>query len=358
MLLKVGENHVQKFRIASVKYIFNTFLFILGLSYWCSGQDRELSLGFKDYYPIHSKPNIGYLSSMNEFEDIIFDAKPVVYYSFWNNMQERIKELSNRQANAIYVLFLPHLRMYNEASLPVKTPSYKAGLGWQQLRKLENDDFFSFAVESGHYSNGQSGCAFARRLVDGTLECNAVLSTIDLQSNLSQLLNRSNGNFSTNWTKASLNYRINTFRSNGRPRVAHSVSASWELYHRRLLGLIDIGGYSDFDINIYGRNRFKVGYEFVHTYNGGIRYSAACNFTYINKPHPWVEPWRFEATGILYLGNKDFGIYGTYIRGHDNYNYRFVDSGEQFGIGIVWDWFAPVDRASAKLLDRKEEVQR
>lgn len=341
------------------------FLFILLLvNLKVLSQNNTASSGFKEYYPIHVKPSLGYLSSMNDYETILFEAKPVVYYSFWNNMRSRMQDTTYKEntstykpGNTIYALFQPQIRMYDETSLPVKTPSYRAALGWQFLKKRTNDDFYSIALETGHYSNGQSGCIFASGLIDETPECEAAHALITPETNLSELLNRKNGNFSTNWTKLAFNYRFNIFKDNGKPRMAHSLLASWEYYHNDMLGLIDIGGFSDFNLGIYGRNRFNLSYEFIHTYSGKVRYSVEFKTEYISNPHPFVAPLRGEITGILYPGNLDFGIYLTYVNGHDNYNYRFVDSGNQFGIGIIWDWFAPLDRSTAKIMDSRRLKQ-
>ena len=81
---------------------------------------------FKDYYPISIKPVLGYISSMNDYEEILFDAKPIVYYSIYNNMQKVIQGQEDKQLSMAYYLnFQPHIRMYNDNSKPVKTPSYK-----------------------------------------------------------------------------------------------------------------------------------------------------------------------------------------------------------------------------------------
>ena len=61
--------------------------------------------GFKEYYPIHVKPSIGYLSSLNEYEDILFDAKPTVYYSFYNNMRSIMQNSIHKPSYAVYLAF-------------------------------------------------------------------------------------------------------------------------------------------------------------------------------------------------------------------------------------------------------------
>lgn len=296
---------------------------------------------FNDYYPIAERPTLGFMSNMTSREDILFDAKPIVYYSAMNTIRKNMQDENEKTGNALYMSFQPHIRMYAENSKPVKTPSYRLLFGWQHIEKVRNDDFFAFAIESGHYSNGQSGCAFLSGEEDESMPCTDFHATITDNSNLADLLNRKNGNFSTNTTKLSLNYRFNTLNEYNEPIQSHSITTSYELYHDYFFGVFDFGGYSDFDINIYGRYRFGIGYEFIHAWKPKLRYAISQKFELIQGAHPFVEPLRSETTVTLYPFNRDIGIYASYIYGHDNYNYRFVDSGNQISIGFVFDLFAP-----------------
>jgi len=115
-------------------------------------QDSSKDNGFTDYYPIATKPTFSYQSNMNAKESILFDAKPIVYYSIYNNMRKNMQESNDVRSNAIYITFQPHIRMYAENSKPIKTPSYRILLGWQQLYKTKNNNFFAWAIETGHYS--------------------------------------------------------------------------------------------------------------------------------------------------------------------------------------------------------------
>lgn len=306
---------------------------------------------FNDYYPIAVKPFLGYLSNMNSQETILFDAKPVVYYSIWNTIRKNMYEYEDKPGNAFYVTFQPHIRMYAENSKPVKTPSYRFLFGWQQMIKTSSNNFFTWAIESGHYSNGQSGCTFLHGEDDETMTCSDFHATITDDTNLSDLLNRKNGNFSTNTTKLSVNFRFNELNKRDEPYKIHSFTASWELYHNRFLGLFDFGGYSEFDINIYGRNRFGLEYEYEHQWKPKLRYAIEQKFEIIQGAHPSVEALRSETTFTLYPFNRDIGLFVTYVYGHDNYNYRFVDSGNQIGFGVSWDWFQPFQISRAKPAD-------
>ncbi|OUS22811.1 hypothetical protein A9Q93_00050, partial [Nonlabens dokdonensis] len=221
--------------------IFFTFFTVLQLNAQSKNDSIKLKKSnsvFKDYYPISVKPTIGYITSMNDYETILFDAKPIVYYSFYNNMQKVMQDsIDKRISMAYYLNFQPHIRMYTDNSKPVKTPSYKILLGGQLLYKTDTNNFFALAIESGHYSNGQSGCAFDSDLNDETDECNDVYGLITQQTDLSAILNRTSGNFSTNFTKLSLNYRFNNLNGDSKPVKIHSFTTSWELYHSNMLGL-------------------------------------------------------------------------------------------------------------------------
>jgi len=330
------------------KVVFFITFIVVFTSFGQNTTSAEDNNAFNDYYPIAVKPSFAYQSNMNSKESILFDAKPVVYYSVYNDMRRNMQETMYKPSDAIYFSFQPHIRMYAENSKPVKTPSYRILVGWQRLIKTKNNNFFAWAIESGHYSNGQSGCAFLSGAVDESMECTDFHATITDESNLSDLLNRKNGNFSTNTTKLSLNFRFNNLNTFDKPYKVHSFTASWELYHNKFMGLFDFGGYTDFDINIYGRNRFGLGYEFVHVWKPKLRYSFEQKFEMIQGAHPFVEPFRSETTFTLYPFDRDIGIFASYIYGHDNYNYRFVDSGNQIAIGVSWDWFTPFQIKRAK----------
>lgn len=329
-------------------------ILLLFVIFSVKSQNTDNDNGFTEYYPIGIKPSFSYQSNMNKNEDILFDAKPVVYYSFFNNMRDRMQNSPHKRSDAAYITFQPHIRMYAENSKPVKMPSYRVLLGWQQLYKTPNNNFFAWAIESGHYSNGQSGCAFDHDSEDESDACVAIYQSITNETNLADLLNRTNGNFSTNTTKLSFNFRFNNLNQNDKPYKVHSFTASWELYHNRFLGLFDFGGYNDFDIKIYGRNRFGLGYEFIHTYESKFRYSLSQQIELIQGAHDSVEALRSESTITVYPFNKSMGIFASYVYGHDNYNYRFLDSGNQFVIGITWDWFTPFQIKRAEKIREKE----
>lgn len=319
--------------------------------FFCEAQ-KGLNHIFKGYYPIAEKPTVSFGLGNNNYEEILFDAKPNVYYGIFNNMGPRLAAEHRSVSDAVYVTFQPHIRMYAENSKPVKTPSYRFLIGWQRLLRLKDDNFFTFGIESGHYSNGQSRCAFDSGFEDESPECALLYETITDQTDLSRMLNRSTGNFSTNLSRLSLNYRFNRFNDHNRPVLIHSFTVIYRVFHNYFWGLFDFGGYPPYDIDIYGRHNIRASYEFIHSFKD-VRYSLKVGGDILPDSHASVDPYRFEGTASIYPFDSDMGFFASYTYGHDNYNYRFVDSFHRFSFGVVWDWFTPFEIRRAKATEQE-----
>jgi hypothetical protein len=296
--------------------------------------------GFKDYYPISVRPELSVGVGNNQYEQILIEAKPTVYYGLYNDLKQALNNDTITNGDAIYMTFQPEIRIYDEESRPVKTPSYKILFGWQKIFKTNADNFFTAGIESGHYSNGQSNSAFSDQLEDASPESIALYETFTDDTDLASLLNRKTGNFSTNLTRLSLNYRLNTFDSQNVPERIHSITATYQLYHNKFLGFADFGGYNPEDISIYGRNRIELGYEFTAHFKD-LRYTLSEQVLYHFGSHPSSVPMRSETKAIVYPWDSDLGFVAQFTFGRDGYNYRFLDSFPRFSLGITWDWFTP-----------------
>lgn len=315
---------------------------------------------FNAVYPIGDNPTVAYKTNMKNIpEEILFEANPILRMPLYNNIARRLTSGKlYSSGSTLYLGFKPQFRMYNQNSKPVKTPSYKISiLGFQYVKRLPEVSFakgqlLAFSVESGHYSNGQSGCTYSKNFDDNDAGCEIVYSQITPATNLSNLLNRESGNFSTNYTEVIVNYRLITaLDEDYKPTKSLSVKLGLNRYHNKLLFLADLGGYNENDIKIYGKNRFLGGVEYLFSadresaFNKKLkidRFSNSLNVEYIDTPHPFVNPWRIELTSTVYLKNN-LGVFIGGIYGHDNYNMRFVDSGKQFTAGITFDIFPPIE---------------
>ena len=318
------------------------------------GQQGKDFNAFTRIYPIGEDPSISVKTSYVAQETILFEATPIARYSIYNNMLRGLAT-NNPHMQAWYIAARPQLRMYLEESLPVKTPSYQIAFGTQHLYRRQHDTFLAFSIESGHYSNGQPNCAFSEDFVDGSPECEELYQQITPETNLSDLLNRRSGNFSTNFTELILRLSFNELDDDFVAKRVHSIQLGTTYYHDRLLFLFEAGGFSDQDIELYGRFRHLLAYEYVHTYAGGSRLALSENMELIQGAHAQVNPLRSAST-VTYFPfpkMKEVGFFASYIYGHDNYNFRFVDAGHQLAAGVKWSSFPPVHLKSSSFFEEE-----
>lgn len=296
---------------------------------------------FSQFFPLRDNPTVGYRTSLRKDEKILFDVHPVLTLGIFNDFKTKLSE--GKLFSQGYALFFrPQFRMYNEQSKPVKMPSYNITMGLQHLYRINRKNFIGYSIESGHYSNGQSGSAMAGGGRDGSAESDSLWALITPDSKLSDVINRKDGDFATNLSEIIANYRyIPKFDQNGRPRQTHSFSLGMVFYHQRLFGVFNIGGNGDGPLRIYGKYRFLAAYEYSYLFPSGYRINITETFEGLAKAHPSVNPIRSVSQLAFYLP-QSLGIYINYTYGHDDYNLRLVDSGHQFGIGITWDVFPPV----------------
>lgn len=307
----------------------------------------SLCAQFNAIYPIGDRPAVGSREGLTNRETILFEALPIVRYSLHNKIR-KVLDNSQKHATTFYISYRPQLRMYTSESLPVKMPSYRVLLGGQFFKQISQARQYAISVESGHYSNGQSGCAYDGALVDGSEEC--ILryeSILNPSTDLSEELNRKNGEFSTDLTEVIFNYRMINLGDEFVRNSIHSFNIGFDYYHRRIFGLFNFGGYSLEDIQIYGRWRTKFSYEFITPVQVLRKTWLAKYFSHtslkqsveiIHGAHEYVNPIRLNLTGSVFFRNG-FGIFVSIVHGHDNYNIRFVDSGTEFAGGVTWSIF-------------------
>lgn len=316
---------------------------------YCAAQNAGYA-GFKQVFPIGEMPSIQFMSNYKtSHEHILFEANPIVRFSFYNNI---IKKLFNGEdhGQTWYVALKPQWRMYTDSSLPVKMPSFQVLIGTQHMYRHHDKNFWVFSLESGHYSNGQDGSSFSPLYTDGSRQGDSLYAQITDTTQLSRILNRKNGNFSTDITELYASYRFNKLDGNYIPKRTWVVTAGITLYHDNFLFLLPFGGYSDDDIKLYGHWRFHAGGEYIKKLDRrfwflkkGTRYSLSENIELIAGAHPSVNPFHSVTTASLFpfRGSKEFGFYATLITGHDNYNFRFVDKGTVICGGIMFHIFPP-----------------
>jgi hypothetical protein len=289
---------------------------------------------FNGYLPMMKTSSLNWASAMDKSESILFEAQPTIYYQIYN--QYRQDTSAKRQA--LYVYFQSHFRMYNEKSLPVKTPSYMGFIGWQKSYNFARKSQFTWLLETGHYSNGQSRSSWDENIPDDTDSSQAVYKTITDDTDLSKILNRNSGNFSVNLSRVRVQYVIPQKREQKNRILLHKVSAEFLKYHSAFAMLID---YTDgiSDVDYIGHNQFQLEYESVFETVSQSRLSFNQQATYLSGAHPSINPLRLKTTVSYFPNDWITGFFVSFIHGHDNYNYRVVDSRNQVQIGIHFDFY-------------------
>lgn len=304
---------------------------------------QGLSGFYRQYLPINTHAQLSSLSSGTELETILFDARPIARYHVYNDMSKKNLRVES-VGRAFYVSFRPHLRMYNSQSNPVRTPSYKIALGsqWSKLFHKSNTRAQQLAIslESGHYSNGQPNCFLSDQILDGTPACDSLYQTIANGEDIASLVNRSSGNFSTNWTELILQYKwVKADPENYAENMSHSLRLGYTHYHDRFIIFGKFGGYSENDIKLYGSHFFHGFYEYNSYFmfnDKPVDFLASQSFDLLTNADPRIPKLRAVTKVVLFPFGSDLGVFAAVINGRDNYNIRFVDDVTQFQIGLTW----------------------
>jgi len=206
------------------------------------------------------------------------------------------------------------------------------------MKLKKRNMLYNIALETAHYSNGQSLCAWDSRLNDGSKACSQIFRSITDDDNLSEMLNRNSGNFSSNLTKVSVSYIIPPI-SKGlleRRTIGHRFGIGFQHNHVAAAYLINVDG-GENDIQFIGDQVYTVIIESFFAPIKKVDFSIKNEFEYVNNAHPSVNPWRYRLSLNTFPYDWRTAFFIAYTSGHDNYNYRIVDSRNQFSLGIRWD---------------------
>lgn len=218
-------------------------------------------------------------------------------------------------------VFTPQIiiRMYNEYSLPVRTPSYmpQITLYYSVGKKLSINNFTVFG-KLGHHSNGQQDSFY---LDNGEI-------------------NYESGDFSTNY----IEFGVIKTRYKPSLNAALFFSTSMEIHPEKLSDKQLIGIYS-----LYRWNNQVAIFKLPHRKPDGkkeyAKYSLKGQLTWLfGDINNWdffdCERLVFSLT-FYYHPNffEDIGLFAQYYHGQDYYNIYFPKNRDIFRIGIMTDQF-------------------
>ena len=254
------------------------------------------------------------------------------------------------------------LRMFDEASNPVRTPSFMPK-GTVQLARFRNlssstesdEDAFNRGpvamwlvevIPFGHHSNGQNGCLFTSQVRDANDDC------IDLAPEAPRIVNRENGSFSTNYIEATVHYGRLALDSENAPDLTYATRWEWragvgvQLNPKGFLG----GSIDDELADLYGTTRLLVeGTAARRDLWRCGRASSDLRLQYIHDAPSGVPDVTSQLEGACFPRNwGGAGLFLRFYRGQDYYNLGFSESISrlQFGVTLQRETFLSFKIAS------------
>jgi hypothetical protein len=247
------------------------------------------------------------------------------------------------------------LRLFNESSSPVRTPSYmpKATVQISRFTNLSrasasDEEEYSTGpiamwlvdvIPLGHHSNGQNGCLFTSQSRDENGEC------IEMARPQERIINKTDGSFSTNYIEAMVHYGRMRLDSEGAPETEYAARRQWRVGagiqispKGYLAGSID-----DELADIYGPTRIL--FEAMAAWRDGWRcgrVAAAIRLQYIHDAPAGLPALTTQAEAVcLPRSWGGTGVFVRFYRGQDYYNLGFADaiSRLQFGFAFQQETF-------------------
>lgn len=309
------------------------------------------------------RPDGTYVFQHIPHSDIIFEAQiapRIIILDSIGKATQRALNGTREPAWGYQVSATPmvRLRMFDETSNPVRTPSYMPKGTFQLVRfrnssrasDVDSDQFNRGPISAwlldstpfGHHSNGQDGCLFVGQVRNPDGEC------IDPVAASPRGVNKKDGSFSTNYVEATLHYwRMHLDSDDQRTVAAGDYATRWEW---RLGAGIQfnpqgyVGGsispqlaelYSPTRIVLAGmtsrRDAWRCG-----------RATLDARFQYLTDPPPDVPHVisQVEAT-CSPQGWGGAGLFVRFYHGQDYYNLGFAESiaRVQFGVTLQQERF-------------------
>ena len=262
-------------------------------------------------------------------------------------------------AYSVFGTFLTRLRMFDEESSPVRTPSYmpKATiqLAWLKNRSAGSSDDEQFlrgpiemwlvnVIPFGHHSNGQNGCLFVEQVrIEG--ECEPQQPAVDGPEDV----NTENGSFSTNYIRFGLEYRRLHPEGNDPEDIRAVTRREWgvggsiELNPSGYIG----GSISDSLKPLYGATRFRVTADvasgnwrapipLLNRVNCGRAWAGGF-LMFVRDAAPVVDDVTLAVEAACLPSRwGGAGLFVRYYRGQDYYNAAFLENISRLQFGLTF----------------------
>jgi hypothetical protein len=290
-------------------------------------------------------------------EDTVFEADimphMVAYQNFTDLLNlsaqaDRARQGKKAKQVAISVTGTPavRIRMFDQVSSPVRTPSYMPRGNFQMIWVREVGAFASqfqagrkgslsgldrVSVWEGHFtiglhSNGQDGCFFAdEERIDEV--CVSVQPVVGERQ-----VNKHDGSFSTNYIRFGTNYRKNVLDEEWWALKEYGFRAELEYHPRAWM--------DENMVDLYGRVRGKFAGIFATRLLSWCpkRAEAEAGLEVIGGHPDSVWPVAVTVKGACYPTRQGgWGIFVRYYGGQDYYNLGLLDNIQRVHVGATFN---------------------
>lgn len=322
-----------------------------------SAQVRPFVFGLDER--VSFKPDGSYFFNHTD-GDLVFEAQVAPDLQIVGNVAQQLSKVLSPssaptvRAYSVFATPMFRIRMFDEDSNPVRTPSYmpKVSVQVAWFKSLAGDKETSperyerpvqvlllHAVPFGHHSNGQNGCLFVGQ---ERPDCNPKQTAAPYTA----ALNTDNGSFSTNYLRAGFGYRrlYPTGKNDEIEDPASVTKREWgvaatvELNPKGYVG----GSLSDQLRLTYGATRVEVDADYARrdlsiwrVTCGRAQVSAV--FRYL---HGGLSDLKYGGAAEAFCLPKGWGGSGLFVRyvdGQDYYNVNFSQRIRRLQFGVTFD---------------------
>lgn len=312
------------------------------------GQDSPFMLNFGGRPVI--RPDSTYFFNHAPRSDLVFEGQIAPRIIILDSIAEAAGRVLSGGAHWGWQLSttpMVKLRMFDETSSPVRTPSYmpKGTIQFVRMRNLSRADkgdeaerykgpvemWLIDTIPFGHHSNGQNGCLFTEQSRNADGAC-VTAGTPALT------VNKTDGSFSTNYVEAGFFY--GRMHLTSRPDAPEYATA-WEW---RTGGGIQLnpsgflgGGIDDELKDLYGQTRFFVeGMAARRDFGWCGRSEGQLQLQYIqNTPAGLPAVKTIAEASCLPRQWGGTGLFVRFYRGQDYYNLGFAESITRLQFGFT-----------------------
>jgi hypothetical protein len=278
--------------------------------------------------------------------NMIFEGYASSHYFLINQLGDPIWQAKGGTAFTVPISMVFTVRMVNDFSSPVRTPSYQIRPLFVQAFHLRRDadrkSFWLFNESVGfmHYSNGQSGCTY-QGFVEVNDDCVPVPDPGPIPAKRSfTVANTRDGSFSTNFIPLIFNVRRGRLRSARDPLDRQwSLGAEVQIHPiGGLPGSADIqqaATYGQHQFSVRGEREKRLGAitsKWIGVWRVAAEYTQRFGGNATNPP-------KFGAVETSYIFDRA-GSFGGFVRfnaGRDYYNIHFQEEAKFLVFGLKWD---------------------